>query len=316
MREQSLLTEIAFKRVLDDPATIAELVATVQLPERLRLLLLLTVADVKAVGPTIWNGWKGALIRDLYRRAMITMGLTVTIDGGAQASRELLSAQALSQHARDAFAEWQTHPAQAALSIQHDRFHAVTEITCVLAYSLQVFRELAGVMAWIGASIVTARLIVPDAKAAVIMLAVQNAQGMSFADDEERLAPLPELVARAQAGSLDFARELPQRRRISDGREVPLPATVLIDNAASAGATVVEISARDRLGLLYDLLGGFAECGLTILSAQLATYGRKAVDVFYVQNADGQKLTDPAHITRASRVLLDSGNGIALDYAI
>ena len=67
---------------------------------------------------------------------------------------------------------------------------------------------------------------------------------------------------------------------------------------------------------LAHLLGGFAECGLTILSAQLATYGRKAVDVFYVQNADGQKLTDPAQITRASRVLLDSGNGIALDYAI
>jgi [protein-PII] uridylyltransferase len=313
--QQSLITETAFKRDLEDSTTIANFAKLVASPERLQLLLLLTVADVKAVGPTIWNGWKGALIRDLYHRAMTAMGYEVTVEG-TQHSLLSHSDTTMSEAARETYEKWRADPTRAAFHIAHDRFRAVTEIICVLTNSPHAFRNLAGVMGWMGASIVTARLLVLSDQAAVITLAIQNAAEMSFADDATRLAPLPDLLAKAQANQLDFARELPLRRKVVQGREVPLPATVSIDNALSNVATIIEISARDRLGLLYDLLSGFEECGLHVMSAQLATYGRKAVDVFYAQDRNGHKIEDPILCTRLTRVLLDRGNGQALDYII
>jgi [protein-PII] uridylyltransferase len=79
---------------------------------------------------------------------------------------------------------------------------------------------------------------------------------------------------------------------------------VFIDNQVSSDASVIEINARDRLGLLYDILGGMQECGMQVMSASLATYGTKAVDVFYVKDAYGHKITHPAKLSDVQRQLL------------
>ena len=90
VQEHLLMTMTAFKRDLDDPQTIQAFVNKVQTPERLRLLLLLTVADIRAVGPNIWNGWKGNLLRNLYGKAMRVMGKS---SEAAPALREILEAR-------------------------------------------------------------------------------------------------------------------------------------------------------------------------------------------------------------------------------
>lgn len=301
VKHHALLSDAAFKRDLDDPQTIADFIGIVQSPERLRLLLLITVADIKAVGPAIFNGWKGALMRTLYQRAMAAMGV------GAPADTDALVPHVL-------VAQWQAQPDVPAVQISHDSFRAVTEITCCARHTTTLFAALAGVMAWVGASIVSARIRELDdeyaAGAALAELHIQNLHGQSFAEDAARLAKLPQLIAQALDGSLKLAEELPKRRVVARGRQVAIHGSVFIDNQVSESASVIEINARDRLGLLYDILTAMNDCQLQVRTAHIATYGQLAVDVFYVKDAYGHKLTHTAKQTQVRQVLL-AASGVA-----
>ena len=339
VKHHLMLSETAFKRDLDDPKTIEDFVAMVQSPERLRLLLLVTVADIKAVGPSIWNRWKGALMRDLYHRAMVLMGVGFgEIAPQATIQEKLLKeVPAQMQHAAQqfmdehppaswwyrpreeqvsaiaAYAQWQHEPQKPSLVITHDQFRAVTEITCCMEYSSNLFRVLAGVMAWIGASIVSARSMVLTSGAMIANLGIQDIEEKSFEGDQERLKPIASLIEKALAGQLDFATELPRRRVLSRGREVVVEPSVFIDNQVSATASVIEVNARDRLGLLYDILGALAECHVQVMTAHIATYGKKAVDVFYVKDAYGIKVIHRNKLAELQRVLLMAcgGDGVS-----
>ncbi len=330
VKHHLLLSETAFKRDLDDPKTIRDFVDSVQSPERLRLLLLVTVADVKAVGPSIWNRWKGGLMRDLYHRAMVEMGIGFPQISPPEQAREVLlrelspaMADAAQRYLVDqfpasfwhrpreeqmavveAYDQWNRLPTRPALVIHHDRFRAVSEITCCDAYTPDLFRMLAGVMAWIGASIVSARSMVLSGGAMVTTFGIQNVEGNSFAEDEARLEPLAMLISAARIGTLDFVRELPRRRMLQRGRDVHIAPSVFIDNQVSASASVVEVNARDRLGLLYDILGALAECGLQVMTAHIATYGKKAVDVFYIKDAYGMKVIHRMKMEQVQQVLM------------
>ncbi len=286
-----VLSETAFKRDLDDPKTIGDFVARVQSPERLRLLLLVTVADIKAVGPTIWNGWKGALMRDLFTRAMAAMGVGDTAQKSEQPPEvgEVLTA-------------WRLAPEKPAILVRHDTFRAVTELTCCIEYQPQLFRVLAGVMAWIGASIVSARIMVMEDGIAVASIGIQDVNGNAF-NEEERLKTLPKLLKEGMAGKLDFGGELPRRRLLPRGREVAIHPAVFVDNQVSAQSSVIEVNAKDRLGLLYDILGALDACQLTVMTAHIATYGQKAIDVFYVKDAYGLKVTHPAKLAEIQKTL-------------
>ena len=291
VKHHSLITEIAFKRDLEDPQTIADFVAIVQSPERLRLLLLLTVADIKAVGPTIWNPWKGSLMRELHQRALAAMGVGPhLLDENHDVTNQ-------------AYLSWQQHGG-VGLHIAHDESRAITEIGCCMRYQRHGFRLLCGVMAWMGASIVSARVRLLPHGAALVILDIQNMQEGSFAEESRRLAQLPELIDSALAGELNFDDELPSRRRVRTQREVPVEASVYIDNQVSAHASVIEVNARDRLGLLYDMLGALEACGLQVLTAHIATYGVRAVDVFYVKDSFGHKIIHRDKQAQLQRTLL------------
>jgi len=289
---QELLTETAFKRDLEDTQAIHDFVNIVQSPERLRLLLLLTVADVKAVGPAIWNPWKGALMRELYHRAMAMMGVGKPFASEADANKH------------PAYLAWVQQQGGAGLHVQHDTVRSVTEIHCCVRYERHVFRLLCGVMAWMGANIVSARVRLLPEGLALILIDIQNARGESFAEETRKLAQLPELIDSAMAGALNFADELPLRRRIGTAPSVMIEPSVYIDNQVSAQATMIEVNARDRIGLLYDILGAIDTCGLQVVTAHIATYGSKAVDVFYVKDAFGLKIYHPTKLALLQRTLL------------
>lgn len=330
VKSHLMLSETAFKRDLDDPKTIADFVAEVQSPERLRLLLLLTVADIKAVGPTIWNRWKGGLMRDLYHRAVVHMGVGISDVAPERTVRDMLLApmpptqKNIAQKFMDeqlpsswwvrpreeqlacinAYALWQENPGEVALVVTHDSFRGVSEITCCIEYTPTLFRNLAGVMAWIGASIVSARSMVLPSGVMIANIGIQDVEGNSFENEPKRLKPLSDLIKKAKAGQLDFAAELPKRRMLSQGREVAVEPLVFIDNQVSATASVVEVNARDRLGLLYDILGALARCQLQVVTAHIATYGKKAVDVFYVKDAFGIKVIHWSKLEQVQQALL------------
>lgn len=286
VKHHGLMSEVAFKRDLDDPATIEAFAQIVQSPERLRLLLLITAADIRAVGPHIWNGWKGSLLRSLTRRALAQMGVGAPTPEADQQTQRMLQA-------------WRASPERPVIEIAHDAFRAISRITCCMAPQPGMLRALAGVMGLMGASIVSARLLPHETqqgeRAVFVSLGIQNAKGESFTIEETRLKQLPDLIQQALRGGLAFADELPRRRSVKQGgREVPVRTEVFFDNDISPSASVIEINARDRLGLLYDILGAMEAAGLQVMSAHISTHGSMAVDVFYVKDNYGHKLRHTA----------------------
>ncbi|MEQ1867332.1 MAG: [protein-PII] uridylyltransferase, partial [Micropepsaceae bacterium] len=313
-----VMSDVAQKRDLSDPKTIRDFVAVVQSPERLRLLLCLTVADIRAVGPGVWNGWKGQLLRQLYWEAEAQMlgGFSATARPQmvAQAKAALVQrladwpeAQRERALARHYDPYWlaldtNTHEAQArqmhlaeqagqiestfSLTAKTDEFRSVTEVSIFTGDHSGLFSQLAGAFAMCGANIVDAKIFTTTDGMAIDLFSIQDAEGRPLGD-ERRIERLRDTAMRVLGGdvvprSVIDARQV--RRREEAFRVEP---RVLVDNSASDSHTVIEVNGRDRPGLLHDLTRGLHVAGLSIHSAQIATYGERAIDVFYVKDGYG-----------------------------
>ncbi|MDH5748068.1 MAG: [protein-PII] uridylyltransferase, partial [Rhodospirillales bacterium] len=314
------MSDTAFKRDLDDPKTVSDFVEIVQSPERLRMLLILTVADIRAVGPAVWNAWKATLLRELYYRSMeiMTGGLPAErrdarVERARAALREKLSGwteDEIAAHLARGYAEYwlsydtATHLLHAKLIAEaegkgldlHMEFHAdpsrdATEVIIYTPDHPGLFTRIAGAMSLAGASIVDAKIVTLTNGMALDTFRIQNPDGSAFAE-ARKLERLKEKIGAALAGKLDPVRELkkvqaqalPSRTRV-----FKVPPRVLIDNKASATHTVIEINGRDRPGLLRDLTAALTGLGLQIASAHISTYGERVVDVFYVKDVFGLK---------------------------
>ena len=325
----------AFKRDPDDPKTIADFVQLVQSPERLRLLLVLTVADIRAVGPQVWNGWKGQLLRELYYRAEEAMlgglsgqGRKSRVEAAKAALAQELTdwpKQALERHfARgpDGFwlsADVKTHARWARMMAQADRegaplaietrpqaFRAVTELTLYTSDHPGLFSRIAGAIALCGVTIVDARIFTTSDGMAIDTFMIQELDNTAV-QRPDKLARLTSSIARTLAGEVRPHEILPTRRsgpaRAKVYRVVP---RVLIDNNASLGHTVIEVNGRDRPGLLFDLTRALFRLNLSITTARIATYGEQAVDVFYIKDLFGHKVTHERKLAQINERLLEA----------
>ncbi|WP_370643271.1 [protein-PII] uridylyltransferase [Roseomonas cutis] len=328
-----LISQTAFKRDIDDPKTILDLAEIVQSPERLRLLLVLTVADMRAVGPKVWNGWKATLLRELYWRVaeVLAGGLSVPerdvrVARAKQAVTPLL--QGWPQEDVERFLSvgypgyWlsfdaQTHARHAAMMREAEstgapltvrtrvlEARAVTEVTVYAADHPGLFSRIAGALAVGGASIVDARIHTMTNGMALDTFWVQDAVG-GMLDAPHRLARLSVLIEQALSGRIRLPTEIRKvRREPSRLRAVTVPPRVVIDNHASSSHTVVEVNARDRPGLLHDVTAAISEQGLQIASAHVTTYGVRAVDVFYVKDVFGLKVENERKLASLRQALL------------
>jgi [protein-PII] uridylyltransferase len=316
-----MMSRTAFKRDIDDPKTVSDFVAAVQSPERLRLLLCLTVADIRAVGPGVWNGWKAGLLRELYYRALEEMTgdlpsarRDARVDGAKAALRERLTdweeadieahvargyaeywisfdAETLASHAR-MIRDAESRGLRTHIETKVDTYHDVTGILIYSADHPGLFAEIAGAMALGGASIVDAKIVTLANGMALDTFSIQDSSGGAFGG-RDRLAKLSRRVEDALAGKQNPALELAQARRQAPASRTGVfrvAPRVLIDNKASVGHTVIEVNGRDRLGFLHDITATLTGLGLQIASAHVSTYGERAVDVFYVKDAHGLKV--------------------------
>ena len=330
------MSDTAFKRDLSDPQTITDFAALVQSPERLRLLLVLTVADIRAVGPGVWSAWKAALLRDLYWRVeeALTGGVAedsrrVRIEAAQESLREKLAdwpAQDIAAHLARGYAPYwlsvdgETHERHARLvrgaerrrepltvDTRIDTYRQVTEVTVYTADHAGLFSRIAGAMAVAGASIDAARIFTLANGMALDTFYVRDAVGGPF-DRPDHLARLSATIEQTLAGRLKPAQELARRRSPLPSRLRVFKVTprVLIDNKASARDTVIEVNGRDRPGLLYDLTRTLSKLNLMIHGARIATFGERAVDVFYVQDALGDKIQAPAKLRRIHERLVEA----------
>ncbi len=332
-----LLSQTAFKRDIDDPKTILDLADTIQSPERLKLLLVVTVADMRAVSPRVWNGWKATLLRELYARvAEVLAGGLATTERDARVARARAAADALladggwSEAEREAFLRlgyggyWlsfdpETHVRHARmisdaeargapLSVDTQALpaRAVTEVTVYTADHSGLVSRIAGALAVAGASIVDARVHTLTNGMALDTFWVQDAGGGAF-DQPHRLARLYVLVEQALSGRLRLAQAIRDAGRALLGRRmraIHVPPRVVIDNRASLTHTVLEVNGRDRPGLMHDVTAAISEQGLQIASAHVTTYGVRAVDVFYVKDVFGLKVGNERKLAQLRAALL------------
>jgi [protein-PII] uridylyltransferase len=312
-----VMSDYAQKRDVADPSTVAAFAAIVENPERLRLLLVLTVADIRAVGPGVWNGWKGQLLRELYgaTETMFRGGRTSDAAGAARRRQEAIAydaraalvaadgqARAWASAMEDAyFAAFAPDEQRAHLALSRRARGAgarvladrnVAEIVVCAKDRRALFADLALAISDLGGNVVGARIFTSAARQALDVFYVQNAAGGPFGADSPRATQrLLEALTGAARGEAP-AHE--SRRAPKFGRPSPftISPSVAIDNEASQEATVIEASGRDRPGLLEALARALSDGDLSIQSAHVDSYGERAVDAFYVVGEDGGKLTD------------------------
>ena len=320
------MSDTAFKRDLDDPNTIAQFAKLVQSLERLRLLLVLTVADIRAVGPGVWTNWKAALLRDLFWRTeefltggLLHEGREKRIEGVKARLGERLEGQGwqagdIQAHlARGYPAYWlsgdidllvgqaeivrDAERNRRPLSIHSriDQYRGVTEITVYTADHPGLFSQIAGAIAVAGATVEGARIATLVNGMALDTFYIEDAGGGPF-DSPTRLAKLSTLIERALSGQLRMIAELSKQTSPLPSRFAVFKVAphVLIDNKASRHYTVIEVNGRDSPGLLYRVTLALSKLGLGIHGAKIATFGAEVVDVFYVQDVFGDKIEAPA----------------------
>ncbi len=329
------MSNTAFRRDIDDPQTIGDFTELVQSMERLRLLLVLTVADIRAVGPETWTSWKAVLLRELYWRSeeVLSGGLALEAwEQRVERTKALLSealddwpkAELEDHLARGDPAYWltfdqATHLRHADLVRQAERagrdlivdtridsYREVTEVTVYTPDQPGLFSKIAGALAVSGATIDAAKICTLTNGMALDVFYVRDVTGGPVARPD-KLARLSARIEQAIAGRLKTMQEL--ARRVS-----PIPSRysvfqvqprVLVDNKASAGHTVIEVNGRDRPALLYRLTQALTELDIAIRTAKISTYGERVVDVFYLQDAAGSKIENPDQLERIRGRLLE-----------
>jgi [protein-PII] uridylyltransferase len=337
VRHHLVMSDVAQKRDIGDPRTVAQFAEIVGNVERLRLLLVLTVSDIRAVG-NVWNDWKGQLLRDLYRltEAALHGGRSdensvrahlAEIAGAAkqQLLQDIGGAQIdVMQGWLDALEDgyWLNHDAEAlkwhALEVMRARTeraipHVATRIretqgvTEVLVYAGDrpgLFASLASAISASGGDIVGARVHTSREGAAFDVFSIQTTHHRPFGMDDPRM--LDALTARlTRAAISDHAPPSapPPSRRTAAFAIEPW---VRIDNEITPDATVIEASGRDRLGLLADLARVCADAKVSIVSAHIDTYGERASDVFYVQEeVGGGQIANPRRVSAVRGKLED-----------
>ncbi|ODU21822.1 MAG: [protein-PII] uridylyltransferase [Sphingomonas sp. SCN 67-18] len=335
VRWHLLMSATAFKRDLADFKTILDFAAAVQSPERLRLLLILTVVDIRAVGPGVWNSWKRQLLSDLYEMAEEVLRLGHKQTGRKErilAKQEELQqalgwpearfaalkkrlpesywiaepADILERNARH-IADAGDKPLAIGAQVYPDR--GATLVTVYAADHPGLFYRVAGAIHLAGASIIDARIHTTRDGMALDNFLVQDPFGQPF-DDADRLDRLRATIedALANRGKLtDRLAAKPLVRPRADAFRIE-PA-VLIDNKASNRYTVIEVNAADRPALLYSLAEALFQSKVTIHSAHVATYGERAVDTFYMTDLLGDKIINPARLKALEKRMLAAASG-------
>lgn len=331
-----LMSSTAQKRDLTDPKTIEDFCAEVQGLERLRNLMILTVVDIRAVGPGTWNDWKRQLLGELYDAAQerlrlghVKHGREQRVAAKREEVRELLGKdEALLEELGGIFidAYWIAEPAEmiasnirqyrAARDAGHElsvhcEFYeerGATLVSVIAADHPGLFYRIAGGIHLAGGNIIDARIHTTRTGYAVDNFLVQDPHGQPFREASQ-LERIERLIEEALANKVRLVPKLAARPLThSRSKAFDVSPRVVVDNSASNRFTVVEVNARDRPALLNRLARVLFEENLVVQSAHVTNYGERAADTFYVTDLLGQKLDSKPRIEAVRKALLEAAS--------
>lgn len=319
VRYHLVMSQMAQSRDISDPRTIATFAGIVQTIEQLKMLVILTVCDIRAVGPGVWNGWKGQLLRSLYweTEALLAGGHTASErDGRIKAAKEKVRAALpeWSDAQFDAYAQrhhvgyWSRVDLERAVrharmldeadasgdrfqtAISTNAFQGVTEVTVLALDHPRLLSIVTGACAAAGANIAEAQIFTTSDGLALDSIHISRA----FDRDEDELRRakrVAEHIIKALKGEIRLPEVIASRAaQTKKNNAFVVTPSVTVDNMLSAKNSVIEVTGLDRPGLLYELTTTIGKLNLNIASARIVTYGEKAVDVFYVTDLMGQKI--------------------------
>ena len=320
IRYHLLMSDMAQKRDIADPRTVRDFAKAVQTVNRLDLLTVLTVCDIRGVGPNTWNNWKAVLIRALYRQTkkVLENGYeAITRENrGAEAKKNLKARlvawdprQVRSELARHYDPYWQglhvtAHETFANLlreitddeikiNLHPDQDRDATRICFALNDHPGIFSRLAGALALVGANVVDARTYTSKDGYATAAFWVQDKYGNPY--KVTHLKRFHTMIEKTLKDEVITQEAIKDRDRLKKReRAFKVPTSITFDNDGSEIYTLIEVDTRDRPGLLFDLTRALANMNVYIASAVIATYGEQVVDTFYVKDTFGLKFHSPS----------------------
>jgi len=332
VRYHLLMSDMAQKRDIADPRTVRDFAKAVKTVKRLDLLCVLTVCDIRGVGPDVWNNWKASLIRALYRQTR--RGLE---DGMEALNREERGSGA-KKNLRAALPDWDKkdlarevarhYPPywqglhvtahvdfakllkdiptdEIRIELTPDEDRDATRACFAMADHPGIFSRMCGALALVGANVVDARTYTSKDGFATAAFWIQDGDGHPY--DMARLPRMKTMIHKTLMGEVLAREALAPRDKIKK-RERPfvVPTSVTFDNEGSEIYTIIEVDTRDRPGLLYDLSRTLSEANIQIASAVIATYGAQVVDTFYVKDMFGLKFHSQAKQAAIERKLREA----------
>ncbi|WP_413861079.1 [protein-PII] uridylyltransferase [Tateyamaria sp.] len=315
IRYHLLMSDMAQKRDIADPRTVRDFAKAVQTVKRLDLLCVLTVCDIRGVGPDVWNNWKAVLIRALYRQTKRAledgMEALTRHNRGTEAKKDLRAALSdwprkdlQTETARHYDPYWQglhvtAHVAIAnllrghagneiAIDLHPDEDRDATRACFAMPDHPGIFARLTGALALVGANVVDARSYTTKDGFVTDVFWIQDADGNPY--DAARLPRLRKMIERTLAGEVVTREAIKDRDKVKKREKAfKVPTHITFDNDGSDIYTIIEVDTRDRAGLLYDLTRTLAASNVYIANAVIATYGEQVVDTFYVKDMFGLK---------------------------
>jgi [protein-PII] uridylyltransferase len=320
-----LMSMTAQTRDLNDRKTIGDFADAVQSVERLKLLLILTVCDIRGVGPGVWNGWKGQLLRNLYYETELLL------TGGFSEVSRSLRAQSARDRLAEALASWPEKARSRLIKLHYENyllavdlddqirhaefirqadqagkklstmvrahtFEAVTEITVLAQDHPRFLSVIAGACAAAGANIVDAQIFTTSDGRALDTILISREFDRD--EDEQRRAERVGLLIEDVLSGKSWLPEIIARRAKPKrgSKAFRIEPRVDIRNTLSNRFTVIDVSGLDRPGLLSEITGALSDLSLDIASAHITTFGEKVIDTFYVSDLTGQKIENSTRI--------------------
>ena len=327
-----LMSKTAFRYELGDARVIKSFVDKVKSVERLKLLLVLTVADIKGVGPEIWNDWKGSLITELYSKSfdmlqkdnvneliktpkksfeifLVENGLTNS-DAKKYCSYyynnywEIFKLSRIINH-YEIFRNMYKDSKKFKVHLFDESKLKATELLVIAPDHHGLFSLISGLVSASGYDVVNAKIITRSDGYALDTFFIQNKNRQPIIEEHSK-KKLLKVISQGLEGNFNVEKALNKRWEEIPARfrAIKAPTRVIIDNNMSDEYSILEIKCKNAPGVLYRITKVITSLGLQINTANVSTYGDRVVDIFYIKDAFGSKIDNNKSMDKVKMSIL------------